>query len=254
MVALAASLLARDAAACSCAMPEPEMLSPRRGVAAPLDTKVRVLLPVHRGNGRLELRKVGRGALAVRSTKSSLGELDLIELTPVQPLDPIGQYSVAWIDDTKSPSTLVFGAFRTSSERDSTAPALEALGPAVVHRIPSAIGSMCQLPNPWVEISGVRASDPGRPNAAPLIGVWLANAAGRIDTQKPPTSVLPVGENGVLRISNASLCNPLKFPFPPRGNVVLGIAAVDDAGNASSHRTVRLNLSAARPRRGGGYP
>jgi hypothetical protein len=245
-VALAAIAFAHDASACSCVEPRPVMLSPAKRVPAPLNSKVVVGLPTHK-MAKLELRKVGGAAVVTTRSESTLGSLAQVTLTPVQPLAPRAHYYVASIEASKSPSTLVFGSFKTGETRDVTAPTLAKLGAATAYRISNSVGSMCQTSDPWLEVASVSATDPGRADTPLLFGVWLADAAGRVSTRQPPLALLARDEGDLLRIGNASLCQPMKFPFPNQANVVLGIAALDEAGNASAVQTLRVALGAARP-------
>ena len=95
-------------------------------------------------------------------------------------------------------------------------------------------------------VDGLRAEDPGRPNAQLVYGVWLGDAAGNVDTKKPPTSVQRL-DNGRLHVGQTSLCDPNGFPIPKGPVMWLGIAAIDEAGNTSPARRVRVDLAGARP-------
>jgi hypothetical protein len=170
-----------------------------------------------------------------------LGDLDVFELTPRAPLAKNTRYSVALIRTDQKPSTWVFGSFRTTTEVDHQAPSLAPLG-KVISGGGGAMFSMCDTSDVYANVHSVVGSDPGRANARLLYGVWIGDPAGKIDGTKPPTGLLEVEEGNWLAIGNADLCNMLKFPFPARRDVVLGIAAVDEAGNKSAIRTVRVRL------------
>jgi hypothetical protein len=247
-ISLGLLLFPRDAAACSCVPPEPQLLSPERSVAAPLNTKIVVLVPSHLA-GRLELARVGaKTKISAREQRRVLGDVIQLEISPASPLEPGARYSVSWVDPSESPSTLVFGSFKTADMRDDKPPSLAKLGTATPYRLRNPMGSMCQTAHPWVEISAVEGSDPGRAQARLLYAVWVDDGTGKLNTKLPPSALLPLDEKGVLRIGNASLCTPLKFPFPNRPQqLVLAIAAVDEAGNTSPARSVRVALGAAQP-------
>jgi hypothetical protein len=241
----------REAGACSCVGPRLALLSPDRVDDAPLNARVRVEVPANRSAGgapgKVVLRAVGGGEVAVTTrTFKPGGWVELAELTPKAPLAPSTQYELALLDPEQYPSTVVFGTFRTGVSADTTAPRLERLGPAVVHRNAQHGSGSCQIAGPWVTFENVGAVDPARAGAQLSFGVWVGDAAGRVDTSKPPVSLVSAGR-GAIAIGRTSLCDPHDFPLPKAGPLVLGVAAIDEAGNASAARTVRVNLAGGVP-------
>ena len=246
----------REVGACSCSGPETTVLGPERVDDAPLNTKVRVEVPSsfssspaggNASSGGLLLRVHGRAtpvAVSARVTAPG-GWASLVELTPSAPLEPSTQYEVLTSDPAAVPQNHVYGAFRTGRATDATAPRIDAIGPAVAYRNTSAMGSMCMVPGPWVTIDGLVAEDPGRHDAQLVFAVWLGDANGTVDTKRPPTSVLRA-RGGRLDIGQTSLCDPRAFPLPKTPFAWLGIAAVDEAGNSSAVRRVRVDLAGAR--------
>lgn len=254
LAALAAAFVApgesgeREAGACSCAGPRLTLLSPERVDDAPLNAKVRVEVPANGSSGKITLRVVGGAEVAVTMNRYKPGGwLELVELVPKAPLGASTRYEVASVDLDQYPSTVVFGTFRTGVSADTTAPRVERLGAAVAHRSRRSGGGSCQVAGPWVTIEGVRAVDPGRAEAQLAVGVWLGDAAGNVDASKPPTAIVSPFK-GTLHVGRTSLCDPHDFPLPKGGSAWLGVAALDEAGNASGLRKMRVDLS------GGGGP
>ena len=246
----------REVGACSCGGPDTTLLGPERVDDAPLNTKVRVEIPssfstTPSGGGApgsgLLLRVHGRSAVVPTSSRviAPGGWASVVELTPSAPLEPSTAYEVAIVDPAAVPPSRVFGTFRTGRAVDTTPPRIDALGPALAFRNTSAMGSMCMVPGPWVTIDGIVADDPGRRDAQLVLAVWLGDASGAIDTKKAPTSLLR-SHGGRLDIGQTSLCDPHAFPLPKGPVAWLGIAALDEAGNTSAVRRVRVDLAGAR--------
>jgi hypothetical protein len=243
--------ISHDASACSCGVPMPRLLTPARGDGAPLNTKVRVAIATPwytKPTDRVELRKVdGGGVVPVTEHRVKLGGLEIRELTPRAAFAPNTRYALALVRSDQRPSTWVFGSFRTGAAADRKAPVLSSLGAATAHIGTGNYGSTCDTGDAHAIVRSVVASDPERAQARLLFGVWVGDATGRVDATKPPTGLLELETDASrpneLAIGNGDLCNMSKFPFPARQNVVLGIAAVDEAGNSSALRTVRLRFS-----------
>jgi hypothetical protein len=250
-VLLTTLLAPRDVGACSCSGPQTTLLTPDRVDDAPLDAKVRVELPVASPStpSAVLLRVHGRTTPVAVSTRviAPGGWSSFVELTPTAALEPDTRYEVATVDPNAVPSTRVFGTFRTGRGKDTTAPRLDAMGPAIAYKNANVMGGMCGVPGPWVIVDGVLSEDPGRRDAQVLFAVWLGDANGTIDTKRPPTS-LERAHDGHLAIGQTSLCDPHAFPFPKTPFVWLGIAALDESGNASALRRVRVDLAGARQR------
>lgn len=239
-----------EAGACSCIGPTISLVTPDRVDDAPLDTKVRVEVPSHTAmasTGTLILRAHVDGTTIATTSRaiSPGGSLSLVELSPSGPLAPKTQYEVAMVDPGKVPSTTVIGTFRTGATTDAAAPRLDSMGPAVAYMNPNPMGAACQVGGPWVTVDGLSAVDPGRAEAQLVYGVWLGDAAGNIDTKRAPTAIARARE-GRLHVGQSSLCDPRGFPIPRAPSMWLGIAAIDEAGNKSAPRRVRVDLARAR--------
>jgi len=249
LVALSATEpLEREAGACSCAAATITLAGPDRVDDAPRNARVRVEVPQARGpSARPVVLRVHGGSEVPTSsrTTASGGALSTLELVPGAPLAAATQYEVATVDPASVPAITVFGTFRTGSASDVTAPRIDALGAASAFKIANARGEACQIQGPWVIIEDVHASDPGRPDAQLAFAVWLGDAAGNVDTRRPPTAIVWSREDR-LTIGQSSLCDPHAFPIPKATSMVLGIAALDEAGNQSTLRRVRVDLAAAR--------
>jgi hypothetical protein len=250
-VFLEAGPIEREAGACSCLGPQVALRGPDRVDDAPRNVRVRVEVPVRTGGAPsppLVLRVHGGDAVATTTrTASPGGAVSTVELVPAAPLAAATQYEVSTTDPAHVPAVTVYGTFRTGDTRDVTAPRIDALGAASVYAHANARGEACQIPGPWVVVEGVHASDPGRPQAQLAFAVWLADATGALDPRKPPTAILWTYEDR-LTIGASSLCDPHAFPIPKAASMVVGIAALDEAGNQSAVRRITVNLgSASRP-------
>lgn len=247
LAALAGAAPPRQGRACSCIVGSPfRLLTPAGGKAAPLNARVRAEVPAGAGGVVLQRLDGGEVPAAARAFRTG-GLVDVIELTPRNPLAPATRYRVAQIDPARHPATVVFGSFQTGDAVDKAPPRLEPLGQATGRRVSAPQGSACEVEGPWVEIEGVRASDAGRPEAQLAFGVWAGDAAGRVDATKPPTAILSADE-GRLFVGRSSLCAMNDFPFPKRGGPLwLGVAALDEAGNASPVQRLKVELPGGAP-------
>lgn len=241
------AVLVRDAGACSCAGPRTRLLAPTAADDVPLNARVRLWGPAAAASSaRYALRVHGQTAeVAVTTRTMPYGDVSILELVPNAPLAPGAQYEVATIDDTAHPPVTVYGTFTTGADMDTTAPHVDEPGTVSVKH--GTHFGTCGTPGPWIAIEGMRASDPGRAKAQLAIAFWVADANGKIDDTKPPTAIEkiePTRAPGAtsLTLGNASVCDPRSFPFPKRGGPFgLGLALVDEAGNKSATRRVRLD-------------
>jgi len=246
LLSLAAPVTEREAAACSCVGPRPGVLALVHVDDAPLDMKVRVEVPRAVKAQRVVLREPGGREVATTSREiTGPGWLTLVELSPVALLSASTRYEVAILDPVNHPSTTVLATFKTGTKEDKSPPVLSSLGRATAARNGMVMSGMCQTAGPWVVVEGVRAEDPGRPNAQLLYGVWTADAAGKVDVTKPPAAILERLEDGSLELGRSSSCDPHDFAFPKVAAFTVGIAAIDEAGNVSPPRTVRVDLANA---------
>ncbi len=236
----------RHAGACSCIFRRAAILTPDRADGVPVNTRVRLELSPRRGGGRprIVLRPHGGAEVSAAQRAFSSGALTVVELVPSIPLAADTQYEVALIDADAHPSTLVVGTFRTGTAADTTAPAFDRAGSATVYKNAMSGGGDCTVPGPWIEIDGLAASDPSRASAQLLWAVWRADARGTIDTTAPPETILGA-ERGTLFLGNHSMCDPHDFALPS-GRVTVGVAPLDEAGNAGAVRKFTVDVAAAR--------
>lgn len=245
LVGLAPLFRAEPAVACSCIAPSAVLLSPSPGAPAPLNARVRLALPAGQGKHELVLRQHAGPVVAVKRSDSALGTLTHVELEPEAELSPDTRYELAIVERERHPSTLVFGTFKTGSARDSVAPTGGKLDQAVVFKARRWSGASCGIGTPWATLRAAAGADPDRSAAQLLYAVWAPDAAGRLDTSRPPTAFLAASQ-GVLTVGKTSLCDPDDFPLPERGRVTLAFALLDEAGNRGPVQRVPLDVSAAR--------
>jgi hypothetical protein len=241
-----ALLFVRDAGACSCVGPEVALLSPDRVDDAPLNVRVRADVPSYGSSGAPQVVLRVHGGAVVETTSRSIpsGSVTTVELTPKRPLAAQTRYEIAAVDTSRRPSITIFGTFKTGDATDTVAPKLDTLGVVTAHKATNAISSACQASGPWVTLDGVVASDPGRAGAQLGLAIWLGDGAGKVDDTKTPTAIEPLHGSSV-QIGRSSICSPRSFPFPQTGQPWLGIALVDEAGNRSATRRVRVDLTNA---------
>jgi hypothetical protein len=231
-----------DAKACSCVGPHDVLVGPDRAADVALNTKVRLEVPAgtKRANGAvLRVHEGDKVDASVRTFAD--GSLTFVELTPGKPLSSKTRYEIAIVDPADYPSTTVIGTFETGTTTDTTPPKLDSIGTAVARGNAHPGGGDCSIRGPWIDIGPIRAEDPGRPNAKLLFAVWLADASGNIDVAKPPL-VLVAPHKETVTLGKRSLCDPHGFPVPSAQAVSLAIAAVDEAGNTSAAKRVRVDL------------
>lgn len=230
-----------ECAACSCMGPSAQIVGPDRVDDAALNARVRFEVPYGASTSDAVLR-VHEGPKVDTTSRTFVdGSLTFVELSPTKLLAPSTRYEVAVVDPSKFPSTTVLGTFKTGTTSDTVAPKLDALGTAVARGNNVAGGGDCRIQGPWIEVGPVRVSDPGRPDAKLLFAVWAGDAAGNVDTSKPPTSFVVVHE-GRITIGRRSLCDLHDFPIPSTPFASLAIAAVDESGNTSAIHRARVDL------------
>jgi hypothetical protein len=247
---LASVLATSDGHACSCIGPELEVLSPRRPDGLPLNARVRVAMPaVGAGQAfpRLALRVHGGAEVVGRTRVYPDVAESVIELTPTAPLSPSTRYEVAVIDPSQHPSTTVLSTFVTGTSVDTAAPVLDGLGVVSGHVSTRSGGGDCTIPGQWVTIEGWKAHDPGREHPELVFAIWGANAQGILDTNRVPDALLSPSEyNRSITIGRSSLCSTRDFPL--KGPIVpLAVAVLDEAGNASAPRRIRVDITRNAP-------
>jgi len=243
-LAVAATLHPAPSEACSCAAPQPMLLSPRDETPAPLDAILRISMSPNEP-GDLVLRARGGAAVPFRASRRTLGWVSQIELVPTAALAPDTRYELALVRKDQRPSTYVFATFATGTERDDAAPKLGAPHAAVA--VEQVREGMCSSAGRAIEVGVRPASDPGRPAAHLLYGVWLPDAQGKLDTSAAP-SFFDGAWEGTIRFGTIDLCDPLKVELPSGPHkTTFAVAAFDEAGNRSDVHTVTVDF--ARPRR-----
>ena len=229
-----------DASACSCMAPQIAIVGPDRVSDAPLNTRVRFVVPVQTAPAATAVVRVSDTSARADVTERRWvdGTQIFVELTPAKPLGPDTRYEVALVssDPSAYPSTTVLGTFKTGTSADTTPPKLDSVGAAVAKGNLRAGGGDCTIQGPWIEVANVSASDPGRPAARLMYGVWAADAAGNLDTTKPPAALVSKYLD-TLTVGKRSLCDPHDFPISMSApSMTIAIAAVDEAGNMSPPR------------------
>lgn len=230
-----------DSASCSCHPPLPWMLSPARDGKAPLNTQIRVALPTYY-NSLPSLRKY-RGDYVMTFMedirRDSLGYFNLI---PQKPLEPNTRYEV-YVDRSspQDPRILVFGTFVTGDATDTkapTAPKIEKVTPNPSRGKDDA----CYVYGSWIQFSTSEARDPGRDDARLTYAAWVSYAKGKLDVARMPDGYAIPTKDGTFTLGQSSRCDANEFPLPTEGEVTLGIAAVDEAGNKSAVKRVKLDM------------
>lgn len=253
VLVLATAGTERAAGACSCGGPEIALVSPDRVDDAPLNTKIRLELP-NAATMRTQPGVTGPylrthdGEKVVVTTSRAIapgGWLDSVDLTPTSPLAASTQYEIVMLDPSAIPSAIVIGTFKTATTADTTPPRLDAVGAGIAFKNAHASGAGCEVSGPWVIVEGIRAEDPGRPDAQLSLAIWLGDASGNVDTRKPPTAIRTT-HDAKLHLGRLSICDPHDFPLPKTPVMWVGIAAVDEAGNTSAMRRVRVDIAGAR--------
>jgi hypothetical protein len=248
-MAASAAALVRDAGACSCVGPQLRLIAPDRLDDAPRNAHVRLAMPAQpqKNGSHIVLRAHGsRAEVATTSRSRQYGMVTDVELVPNALLAADTQYELATIDPTAHPPETVFGTFRTGSSSDTTAPRLDSTGHAAAKVNPHPSGGSCGIPGPWVVLEHIRATDPGRADAQLAMAVWLGDASGRIDDTRPPSAIEKLAGEGIL-LGPASMCDPRSFPFPKTRSMWIGLAVLDEAGNRSATKRVRVDLAGATP-------
>lgn len=232
--------------ACSCMGPHLTFLSPMRTEAAPRNTHIRLEVPTHQATTPFVVRAHRGAAVATRSEVIAGPELTTVELVPLTALAAETRYEIALIDPNKHPSTTVIGTFKTGTDTDTTPPRLDSLGQVRNHlNIGHVGGGSCSIRGPWITVSGFVAQDPGRPEAALAFAVWKPDPQGRLDTKRAPDALL-FPYRGQASIGQTSLCDPHAFVFHG-ATADLALAMVDEAGNRSATKRVRVDVTRPSP-------
>jgi hypothetical protein len=247
-LALAIALPAheRGAAACSCMGPSLAFLTPS-GDAVSRNAIVRIEVPTSSaGAGAAQassivLREHGGAPVATRDASVPGAEVTLHQITPNDPLKADTRYEIAIVEPTKHPPTTVVGTFKTGSAIDNAPPRLDSIGAKYTHINTHFGGGDCSIRGPWITLTGVAASDPGRADAQLAFGVWQADASGKLDTKRMPDAFVFPYQNA-LTIGQSSLCSVHQFAFNA-SVVTLAVAAFDESGNASRPITFRADVT-----------
>lgn len=196
--------------------------------------------------GSFVLRAHRGATVPTRAEVLSGGGMSVVDLTPLAPLAAVTRYEVATVDPNKHPATTVLGTFKTGTDVDTTPPRLDSVGKIATHlNLGMVGGGNCSIRGPWITLSGYAIQDPGRKDAALGFAIWTADGAGKLDTKRPPDTLLfPFREQ--VSIGQTSLCDPRSFPL--KGPTMqFAIAVVDEAGNKSSEKRFRADLTRPSP-------
>jgi hypothetical protein len=234
-------LLNHDANACSCSPPQPKMLSPARLSSAPVNSRVRVVLPKFL-KGNLVLRKHKGADVPFQRIDSSNQYMPDVEIVPKSKLDSNTRYEVALVNPEEHPTTFVFGTFVTGSDIDSVAPTDAKITRTVVNAHRSSVMTSCAVGTPWVQVFLNKSEDPGHTDVPVLYAVWASTGKNKIDLNAPPIAFVEE-KDGILKLGRTSYCDPDDFPLPMNGSVSLAIAAVDQAGNRSALQRTTVVIS-----------
>lgn len=250
-LALVVLLLAlpRTAAAWVCGeMPPATVVSPRAS-PAPLNARIRLRLE-HAGVDEADLRAIALRPHVPFGLLRMPGRI--VEIVPKARLRANTEYTVLWPARTEP-----IGRFRTSGAPDTIAPELPASLPTsyvdlgwVLHhykqdspaKIPPA--RLRAWPHGFVDVRGAR--DDRTPESELWFGSWLVEEAPSLER-----AVFRLARSGGVRVGDPEppyeCSTAFEFPFPTRApRVLMAIAAVDLAGNASAPRYFVLDRALRR--------
>jgi hypothetical protein len=224
--------------ACTCATPAVQVF-PSPAEKAPLNTRIHLILPDAAEGLVFELKPPAQAttkkdkkkkkarpepAVELDRIEAKSGALWFVELAPREPLAPETRYELWMTAPGGRPA--VIGEIATGVESDTTPPAWSGVGKPTWVKAPASPGT-CQTGKPHALFGHQPAAD------AVLYAVWLADAAGKIDYAKPPTTWLR-DWNGKLALGNPSICSPSNADLPASGKLRVGLKALDHAGNLSA--------------------
>jgi hypothetical protein len=241
LLAFAIALLARpdEAGACSCGAPR-VTISPD-DADAPTNSTVIVWLPSYVGNPTevtFSLRKkASSDQVAVDYRPGGAAALAVIEMVPIAKLDSNTTYEVVMVKGQGAPTPV--GSFATGKTALTGTPAFQGIAKAGYYKaVP--VCCMCQTEDPYAVIELKDKIDENRAKQI-RFGVWMSDAAGKIDYKKPPTTYSSAREN--LYLGHPSICGSANFTFPKQKALKLGVKLVDLAGNASAASEVTLDTT-----------
>ena len=242
-------VLPRTAAAWACAEKPPATLVSPGASAAPLNARIRLRLE-HASIEDTDLRAITlRPHVAFRLSRLP-GRI--VELVPNARLRANTEYTVSWPARTEP-----IGRFRTSNAPDTIAPELPASLPTsyvdlgwVVHHYkqdrPATIppAHLRAWPYGFVDVRG--AHDDRTPESELWFASWLVEEAPSVER-----AVFRLARSGGVRVGDPEppyeCSTAFEFPFPKRAaRMLMAIAAVDLAGNASAPRYFVLNRARRR--------
>jgi hypothetical protein len=203
------------AAADGCLSPGFQLISPSGPAGeVPRNTRVRVAYAGGWQTGVTVVLRAGGREIPTAEHRFTAGARHLIELIPDRPLAPSRRYEVV-ARERVGPRTVttVVGQFATGELTDRSPPRWPARG------------------------VGPAADDVATPSGL-LYAVWLPDPTGRVDPAGPPAALVPMAA-GHLAVGADGSCGALVPPL--RGRVVVRVAAVDEAGNRSPVRRLRLH-------------
>ena len=247
--------------ALSCAPPQ-VTVTPAPEVAAPLNARVVVTVPLHAGLvSKLEElpglpfvlreREEPKRLVPARREDMGAGQQRQGQLTPVGLLPKDTELEVV----VKLPrpadaatrfgpfaagGEVVVGSFRTGNDEDRAAPVWNGVTRATI--APKKPGHWGPS-GPTATFHFAAAGDESTPNEQLRFGVWLPDARGRFDYSRPPTTYASAHGRGEFFLTGGSPCGWATFAFPIVGRI--GVRVLDLAGNMGPPSEVRL-VAAAR--------
>jgi len=254
LVALAVTAWAaidRRAAACSCA-PRPATfeITPSGGARVPLNARVRVafggrLTDSAETGVQVTLRTNAGRKIATREQvyRDSSGR-ELRELTPQAPLRPETEYTVVVTAGRPSLPILATARFRTGRAADRGAPLWRGVESASLWPgdTDPAHGGLCHSYRPYGDL---KVASPVDPESSPVVfAVWLGTSGAALAYDRAPITYV-TAVDGHITIGDPSKCGSGALPAQDPGTLV-GLRAVDQAGNLSPPSETLLTLQASR--------
>jgi hypothetical protein len=214
--------------------------------------------------------RAGGADVACRRRVIGMEKERIIELVPVQPLDPEQSFHIVITTPARPGKIGGRGAsarqntsrfvseFTTGGSLDQQPPTWAGITSAqiarrrffVVHQGNKTIRAMDSGRNdPWLVVNAPQARDDASPGAQLAYAIWIAGPQGRVDYTRPPVSFLAWRDGRILAgrdeaFSDSDMCDIPSFPFPDVSKPLrIGIRAIDPAGNASAPSETVLSPS-----------
>jgi hypothetical protein len=232
--------------ACTCAMPAVQV-TPSPTDTAPLNARIRVIVPVDPSVSTFELavagkkqpkkakkkkkKKVKKGRIVeVQRSDLRSGALWFVELAPRELLESGTRYELSMVSAGGAPA--VIGEITTGQMPDQVPPAWTGVSKTELTKLTASPGS-CATGKPFAVFQHKPEKD------AAVYAVWVAEDGAAIDYGKPPRAWLRDWA-GTLTLGPASICTPSNLELQASGKLRVGFKALDHAGNASAPSEVTL--------------